>query len=47
MSITLQSLKRAHPLAVNRLARYMGLATLGRTTQDLIEELHLVFLYQS
>lgn len=46
MHISLWSLQRAHPLAVRRLAHYVGLVTLGRTTEDIIEELHLTLIFQ-
>lgn len=46
MFISLWSLHRAHPLAVRRLAHYVGLVTFGRTTEDIIEELHLTLIFQ-
>lgn len=45
MHIKVWSLRRANPRNVIRLAHFAGMVTLGRTLEDIIEELHLKINY--
>ena len=45
MHISQNSLRRANPKNVIRLAHYAGVVMLGRTIEEIIEELHLKINY--